>query len=98
MPVAEPFLKERLWKGKIQKAGYPRPIQKPDMTLFPLTCHGGQPIIEGAWRDRMLADYNKPTLPESYEAISKRYWAGVEKRKQLYRVTQALVNAKKDLE
>jgi hypothetical protein len=91
MPVTEPFLKERLWKGEIQKAGYPAPIQKPDMVLFPLTCHGGQAMIDGAWRDRMLAEYCKPTLPEGYDAISKRYWAGVEERKKAYRA------AKKDL-
>lgn len=84
--MTKPFKEHLLWKGKIQKASYPPPVQKPSMDLLPLTYHGGQEFILGAEWTRIKENYCDPDgLPKLYAIYSKNYWIKVEERKRLYR-------------
>ena len=86
MPTQIPFNKENLWAGKIQKANYPPPVQKPDMDLIPLTYHNGQQIVPGAEYNRILKRFCDPDgLPKTYAEYSRKYWEGVELRKEQFR-------------
>jgi hypothetical protein len=88
----EPFYVERLWKGKIQQAKYPQSVCKPDMYLVPMLYHNGQQTIDGREYTNLKNKFAHPDgLPKTYEVYSKRYWAGVEERKRLYRTTECKV-------
>ena len=89
--MTKPFNEGQLWKGKIQKAGYPAAVEKPPMNLLSLTYHGGQMFILGAEWTRMKEAYCDPDgLPKSYAEYSKRYWEGAAARAAAYRRKAAL--------
>ena len=68
--MTRPLNEHLLWKGCIQKAGYPKPVEKPPMIL---------PNI-----NRITGKYMDPDpheqIVKSYEAWSQRYWEGVKRR------------------
>lgn len=76
MPVQVPLHEEFLWKGKIQLARYPEPRQGPEFVKPKLN-----------WLTGIVL--NPPNLTEennrSYDEYSKKYWAGLRKRNEVYR-------------
>ena len=81
-----PFNESHLWKGTLQLSNYPKSVCKPDMVLMPLIYHNGQHLIDGNEYKRIQNRFCHPDgLPKTYAAYSKKYWDGVNQRKQLYR-------------
>ena len=84
--LTKPLNKDILWKSKMEIANYKSPKTKSDMVLLPLVYHGGQSLIDGGEFKKLQNKYNDPDgLNKSYAEYSKKYWEGVEKRKQSYR-------------
>ena len=75
--MTRPFNEHLLWKGKIQKANYPKPAQKPPMILPEINSLTGKVM-------------NPPDLNAemnvSYARYSQAYWSDVEERKRIYRL------------
>ena len=70
-----PFNEEFLWKGTIQRANYPKPFVRPDMDLPKINSLTGKPYA---------ADYEY--IYKKTDETSRRYWEGVNKRKEIYRI------------
>lgn len=75
--MTRPFNEHLLWKGKIQKANYPKPIRKPSMILPEINWLTGFPMNQ--------PDHNKD-MNAAYATYSRQYWLGVEERKLAYRL------------
>lgn len=74
--MTRPFNEHLLWKGKIQRANYPKPVQKPPMILPEINSLTGRVMNP--------PDYDKE-MNEAYATYSRQYWLGVEERKRAYR-------------
>jgi hypothetical protein len=78
--MTRPFNEHLLWKGKIQKANYPKPLLKPPMLLPEINWLTGHVM-------------NPPNIHRemnmAYATYSQKYWQGVEHRKQMYRLVNA---------
>jgi hypothetical protein len=72
-----PFNEHLLWKGKIQKANYPKSIAKPRMIL---------PEINWLTGKVMNPPDIHEEINEAYRLYSQKYWLGVEERKRIYRI------------
>ena len=91
--LTAPFDPDAIWQGRIQRANYPKPAEGVPMNLLPLSYHGGQSIIYGKEYTNMLKSYCDPDgLVKGYNEYSRRYWAGVERRKREFRA-QRIVEA-----
>jgi len=76
-----PLEEGSLWKSKLRQNEFPLFSQKQDMVL-PKIC---------SLTGRLLAhpDYHQEML-DNYAKYSQKYWEGVEKRKQIYRMQRYL--------
>ena len=77
MPVLRPFHEERLWKGEIQKANYPKPTVRPLMILPYTNWLTGSVVRPEDLGAKMNC---------SYAAYSENYWKGVSARVREYRI------------
>jgi len=75
--MTRPFNEHLLWKGKIQRANYPKPIAKPPMILPEINSLTGKEMNP----PNIHKDMNK-----LYAQYSQEYWQGVNQRKYLYRL------------
>jgi hypothetical protein len=78
--MTRPFNEHLLWKGKIQRANYPKPARKPPMILPEINSLTGHIINPPDIHGEMNA---------AYATYSQQYWLGVEKRKMAYRERMA---------
>ena len=75
--LTKPFNEDFLWKGKLQRAQYPPAPQKARMILPKYNTLTGKPY------PTKYSLHDEQCL-SAYE-ISKNYWAGERKRRQVYR-------------
>ena len=87
--MLKPFNEAFLWKGKIQRANYPSPTQKPPMDLPRINTVTGKPYP------------TKNTLHDeqclSAYVISQNYWASERLRRKAYRENNAGPPPKKEM-
>jgi len=80
--MTRPLNEHLLWKGQIQKANYPLPIQRPLMILPTVNTLTGKLTLIPA-----LDIHTK--MNKSYAIYSQNYWANVENRKLKYRAEKS---------
>jgi hypothetical protein len=83
MTVGRPFNEHLLWKGKIQKANYPKLCdknRKPPMILPEINSLTGKVMNP--------PDLNSE-MNKSYATYSQKYWLDVEERKRIYRLVNS---------
>jgi hypothetical protein len=79
MPVQRPFNEHALWQGKIQRANYATPHEKPPMVLPKISSHGGtikDPTAPPIWEE----------INNSYTKYSSSYWTRVKDSHNKYRI------------
>ena len=79
--LTKPFNEAFLWKGKIQRAHYPKPIPKPQMDLPGVNPLTGKPYPTN---DTL---HDEQCL--SAHEISQNYWASERQRRHAYREKHA---------
>lgn len=80
MTITRPFNEHLLWKGKIQKANYPKPcLNKKPMILPEINSLTGKVMNPPDIHTDMNA---------AYARYSQGYWLSVEERKRAYRLEQ----------
>ena len=70
-----PFNEHLLWKGSIQLANYPPPVQKPDMILPKINTLLGGTYPEDVWEQ----------ATQNYARYSRAYWQRVKRDHAIYR-------------
>ena len=79
MPVQRPFNEHVLWQGKIQRANYPIPHEKPLMVLPKISSLGGiikDPSAPPIWEE----------MNQSYTKYSSNYWSRIKESHTKYRL------------
>ena len=71
------FNEDFLWKGAIQRANWPAPVQQPPMNLPKINSLTGKPY---ATNNRVFDE-----ICEKTAAISRQYWFGERARRAAYR-------------